>query len=292
MMRVFATSKLPYLLRLPDGEYDALRLSRVVQDADHGQPGLAYSEVALPFDAEPDADDDTRQRIAARKMQELLLHTNRLLRWYRTITNQASVLEVTRVQLSPIRFLLADPGPEGPRAYHDELRYEPPIRQGIQLPLADLERRVRDGVAGGREPAVADLFLLDAEAAKDIGRFREAVLFSWSTIDSVFNTAYDALIQEQLVGERNESKEHLQGKAGEMPLRVKMTAMLRLLSGRSLFSDQARWQALSVSYQRRNGIIHSGDSATEADAEQALVVARWVVEFMREVRALQPRGAG
>lgn len=291
-MKVLATSRLPYLLRLSDGEYGVLRLSRVVQDVEHGQPGLAFSEVALPFDAEPGADDDVRQRIATRRTQELLIHTNRLLRWYRTITNQASVLEVTRVQLSPIRFLIPDTEPGGPGAYHDELRYEPPIRQVVQLPIVDLERRVRDGVTGGREPAVADLFLLDAEAAKDSGRFREAVLFSWSTIDSVFNVTYDALIEEKLAGELNASKEHLQGNAGEIPLKVKMTAMLRLLSGRSLFSDQARWNTLVESYKRRNKIIHCGNNATEVEAEQALTVARWVVEFMREVRAEQPNAIG
>ena len=170
------------------------------------------------------------------------------------------------------------------REYPELLIYELPIRQGTHVLPAELERRVRQGVGSGSEPPVADLFLLDAEAAKDIGRFREAVLFSWSTIDSVFNTAYDALVNERLVGERSESREHLQGKAGEMPLKVKMTAMLRLLSGRSLFSEQRQWQALNESYQRRNRIIHSGDNATEADAAQALVVARWVVEFMKNVR--------
>jgi len=141
-------------------------------------------------------------------------------------------------------------------------------------------------VTGGGEPAVAELFLLDAEAAKDTGRFREAVLFSWSTIDSVFNTAYDALVKARLPDERSNSRDFLQGKAGEIPLKVKMTAMLRLLSGRSLFAEKARWQALQESYQRRNGIIHSGDNATETDAAQALEVAHWVVDFMKGVRAL------
>jgi hypothetical protein len=284
-MRVRATSRLPYLLRLADGEYGDLRLSRVVQDDDHGRAGLAYSEVALSFDAEPDANTDERQRIAARKAQEMLLATNRLLRWYRATTNLASVLEVTQVQLSPFRFVIEVPLPDGPSVYHDELSFEPPIRHGTQVPVAELERRVREGVTGGGEPAVAELFLLDAEAAKDTGRFREAVLFSWSTIDSVFNSAYDALVKTRLAGERSDSRDFLQGKAGEIPLKVKMTAMLRLLSGRSLFADQTRWQALQESYQRRNGIIHSGDSATETDATQALGVARWVVDFMKGVRA-------
>jgi hypothetical protein len=256
---------------------------RTVQDDAHGRPGSAYTQVSLVFDADPQADNDERQRVAARRAQDLLRHSNLLLRWYRTVATQAAVLEVTRVQLSPIRFVIErDSG--GSALYHDELNFEPPIRQALHLPLLELEARVREGVTGGREPAVADLFLLDAEAAKDGGRFREAVLFSWSTIDSVFNTAYDILVAEKLGTERKESREFLQGKAGEIPLKVKMTAMLHLVVGRSLFSDGARWQQLSDSYVCRNGIIHAGRTANEAEAEQALAVARWVVEFMGAAR--------
>jgi hypothetical protein len=40
------------------------------------------------------------------------------------------------------------------------------------------------------------------------------------------------------------------------------------------------WQQLSTSYNKRNAVIHRGESAEEADARQALEVARRVSEFM------------
>ena len=285
MMRVSAWSRLPYLLRLSDGQYGELHLTRTVEEDAPGRPGSTYTQVSVAFEADPQADNDERQRVAFRRSQDLLRHTNHLLRWYRTVATQATVLEVTRVQLSPIRFIF-EREDGGPAPYHDDLNFEPPIRQALQVPLAELETRVREGVTKGREPDVADLFLLDAEAARDVGRFREAVLFSWSTIDSVFNTTYDGLVAAKLGAERKESREFLQGKAGEVPLKVKMTAILQLLAGRSLFSDGARWQQLSASDGCRNGIIHTGRTASEAEAEQALVVARWVVDFMRTARAV------
>jgi hypothetical protein len=62
-----------------------------------------------------------------------------------------------------------------------------------------------------------------------------------------------------------------------------MTALLRLVCGRSLFSDLPRWEKLQNSYEKRNKIIHDGSSATEDDAEEALSVARWVVDFTENI---------
>jgi hypothetical protein len=64
-------------------------------------------------------------------------------------------------------------------------------------------------------------------------------------------------------------------------LKNKMSAALYLVSGRSLFRESGDlWQRLSNSYNKRNGIIHRGESAQEDDARQALDVARRIVEIM------------
>jgi hypothetical protein len=64
-------------------------------------------------------------------------------------------------------------------------------------------------------------------------------------------------------------------------LKNKMSAALYLISGRSLFREpEDLWQKLSNSYNKRNAIIHRGESAGEVDARQALDVARRLVEIM------------
>jgi hypothetical protein len=63
-----------------------------------------------------------------------------------------------------------------------------------------------------------------------------------------------------------------------------MSAALYLLSGRSLFREAGDfWQNLSISYNKRNGVIHRGESASEDDARMALEIARRVVEIMGEL---------
>jgi hypothetical protein len=81
------------------------------------------------------------------------------------------------------------------------LEYEATGPQPVPLTVEQTTDAVRNGLLGGTEPSVAALFLLDAERALHQGRFREAVLFCWSTIDSVFNLKYDALVDAVLGGE-------------------------------------------------------------------------------------------
>ncbi len=50
--------------------------------------------------------------------------------------------------------------------------------------------------------------------------------------------------------------------------------------GRFFVNPRDLWQKLSSSYNKRNGIIHRGESAIEDDARQALEVARRIEEFM------------
>jgi hypothetical protein len=131
--------------------------------------------------------------------KQLVQRINRLLRWYRSVSRQADVTELTRAQLSP--FLFETFGAASAAEWTAILEYETAWPQPAPLAVEQTTQAVREGLAGGNEPDVADLFLLDAERALHQGRFREAVLFCWSTIDSVFNRRYDELVDRVLAGE-------------------------------------------------------------------------------------------
>ena len=67
---------------------------------------------------------------------------------------------------------------------------------------------------------LADLFLLDAKGVHQ-GRFRETVLFCWSTIDSVFNRRYGAFVDAALLDEWGEARDFFKGL--DFKLRNKMS---------------------------------------------------------------------
>jgi hypothetical protein len=164
-----------------------------------------------------------------------------------------------------------------------EFKAELPRTRALRLPT--ISNRVRALLASGNEPEIADLFLLDAELAIHEGRFREAVLFCWSTIDATFNRKYDQLVDSKLTGEWAEARSFFKGL--DFGLRNKMTAALYLISGHSLFRHPGvLWQELSKSYDKRDAIIHRGESAGEADARLALDVARRIVEIMGALKRL------
>jgi hypothetical protein len=222
----------------------------------------------------PDEQSESNGRLAER----LLLQANRLLRIYRAIARKATITELSRAEASPFRFAVV-PDAGSPIAWRPELVYQSSPPKAPAQPTQKITERLRDLMALGDEPEVADLFLLDAELAIHEGRFREAVLFCWSTIDATFNRKYDQLIDAKLTGEWAEGRSFFKGV--DFGLKNKMSAALYLASGRSLFRESADlWQEISRSYTKRNGIIHRGESAIEDDARRALDVARRIVELM------------
>jgi hypothetical protein len=108
------------------------------------------------------------------------------------------------------------------------------------------------------------------------------VLFCWSTIDSTFNQRYDALVNGKLAGEWSAAREFFTGV--DFGLKNKMTAVMHLVSGRSFFREPGGfWEDLVRSYNKRNGIIHRGENATEDDAALALKVSNRVVDIMESL---------
>jgi hypothetical protein len=67
-------------------------------------------------------------------------------------------------------------------------------------------------------------------------------------------------------------------------LKHKMTTGLRLLVGRSLYTEPDNfWRDLSASYNLRNRIIHEGQIAHEDEAKLAIKVARKIVGIAKSL---------
>jgi hypothetical protein len=227
------------------------------------------------MDSENPETQERRRRLEA---DRLLRRVNRLLRWYRVASGQATVIELTRAQASPFRFVIDATGQVwgGEETLEYEAATLPRPLEGARDGFGEV---VRQGLGGAADPDVASLNLLDAEYALGVGRFREAVLLCWSVIDSTFVRKFESLADERLRDEWKEGREFLKGL--DFGLRHKMTTGLRLLTGRSLHQEpDGFWQDLSVSYGQRNKIIHEGQVAQEDDARLAIKVARGIVRIV------------
>jgi hypothetical protein len=220
-------------------------------------------------------DEEARQQFQLRLASQLIRRLNRLLRWYRVVSGNPSITEVSPWQVTPFRVIEPIDGVE---ALIGEIRYSADVFD-IAEPLDNLaSERLRTGLKSGAEPDVPSLFLRDAEFAALQGRFREAVLLSWATIDSQFSLIYKRLVQARLDGDYRAGIEELTGL--EITLRTKMTVLMNLLAKSSLFilGADGAWERLSRSYAKRNGIIHRGEVADQRDAEDAVASAHWVME--------------
>jgi hypothetical protein len=276
MQNVLATIILPYTLRLPDGPFGALYCRH--RAGAGGTIGAGRASVSLRFEVSEQLSDEEQEAFKTRHAHRLLREANRLLRWYRAITGQTEIVELTRAEASPFEFTLEETG----AAWGDPILYAQESFSGVPKPIQDIAAEVRGGLGSGGEPDVADLFLLDAEEARRSGRFRESVLFCWSTIDATFNRRYNALVDQALGEEPKAAREFFKSAGGgnHFPLKHKMGAALYLLTGCTL-TREPWWDELAASYAKRNAIIHAGDGADEADAELAISVARRLVATMR-----------
>ena len=153
---------LPYYLRIAQGKYETGQAGDSLRVVD---PQLVENEpprtsIQAHFTHADTVDANEIQRLKTRDADQLLWRTNRLLRWYRSVTHRADVLELTRAQASPFRFAVtadaADP------AWNALLPFEGGGPVPLPLPPDELTGRVQAGLASGNEPDVAELFLLDA----------------------------------------------------------------------------------------------------------------------------------
>lgn len=274
---------LPYALGLPDGDYDTAAAGEetiTVTQAPLAEQATPRTSLSATFEHPDGLDADEVEKCRNRDAGRLLRRVNRLLRWCRAESRRAEVTERTRAQSSPFIFELVGTG--DPTDWTAPLLFEDAGPRPLDWSATDFAELVRAGLATGAEPSVDVLFLLDAEQAVQQGRFREAVLFSWSTIDGVFNREYERLVDHALTGEWPDGRSWL--KDLKYGLKNKMTVGMRLATGRSLYTEPNNlWTRLSTSYTKRNKIIHEGQTATEEDATEAVAVAHTVVRVMREV---------
>ena len=104
-------------------------------------------------------------------------------------------------------------------------------------------------------------------------------MLSWGAIDSTFVRKFERLVDQRLGDEWAEGRDFLKG--FDFGLRHKMTTGLRLLLGRSLYSEpDGFWHDLSASYRMRNRIIHEGQVAHEDDAQLAIKVGQRLVQIV------------
>lgn len=267
--------ELPYSLQVPDGAYEISNRMLTVEKSDRSGriATLAYSI----FES-PEQTREGRETIAEREANRLIKMVNHLLRWYRTITRIPTILELTRAAASPFSCLIL-PKLE---PWVPPLTFEPSPLEYRNLESSELGGKLRKALAGGNEPDVADLNLLDAEHAIRVGRFREAVLLSWGAIDSTFVRRFNDLVNTKMADDWSDTRDFLKGV--DFGLRHKMTSGLRFVADKSVYRDWPElWPDLSNSYRKRNGIIHSGDSATEEDAELAVSVAQRLVDVVHSL---------
>jgi hypothetical protein len=232
------------------------------------------------FDSDDNIGPQAARRLADQEAEGLLGRVNRLLRWYRVLAARPEIADLTLPDLSPFVFTLGET--DTPWSVPTREFGRPELPPTGHVSVDDIEKEVRRNLATGTDPDPALLTLLDAEQAMRVGRFRDAVLLSWSVIDSSVVQAFESLVDQKLTGEWSESLDFLKG--ADFGLRHKMTGGLKLLCGRSLFEDKAAWQSLSESYRKRNEIIHRNQKADATDARNAVQVARRVLSFLQDLR--------
>jgi hypothetical protein len=281
MPEIRVSITLPYALGLTEGEYQTAQVGEIIQiSVQLLEETRPETIVTASFQHDELLDPGEKQRVRAQDADRLLRRTNRMLRWYRAVRQRGDITELTRAQASPFRFEVVGPG--DPAGWIDPIEYEEAGPPPLSLTVEQVTDQVRNGLASGRDPDVDVLFLLDAERALQQGRFREAVLFCWSTIDSVFNRKYDSLVDVALAEDWGEARTFFKGL--DLGLKTKMSAGMRFLANRSLFREpHDLWARMSESYTKRNQIIHRGENATENEARQAITVARTIVGIMNDI---------
>lgn len=158
----------PYILRLREenyftsGEEPSAGFVQVTQPC--ATPGSVARTIAGSTFSHPAVSDrDEQRRIRARDAEHLLRLTNRLLRWYRAVSGQAEVIELTRAQASPFQFEVI--GHTESVGWDDPLEFEAAGSRPLSRSLDELSVEVRRGLSSGNEPLVERLFLIDAERA-------------------------------------------------------------------------------------------------------------------------------
>jgi len=262
---------LPYAMRLPDGEYGALRIVR--------SSGGSATICSLIFEADEAWPTERMMVMQRERAEELMAVANRLIRWYRYLSREPSAVELTLSDVSPVTFRSFTTrrpwGPDPSGHYYVEAAS---VAGLPPRPPDEICGEVLAGIASAIDPPVWHLLVLDAEVALIEARYREAVLLSWSAIESCFSTTYEDLV-DTLTDLSADERSSLKGR--DTSLVTKMTAGLKLASGHSLHELLGTtWPQRRSSYRARNNIIHEGGVASKEQAADAIAFARQVIDAM------------
>ena len=124
--------------------------------------GTKRSALSSVFEASGPAELEQEFAIKSREADALLRQINRLIRWYRSETRHAAIVEITRVQASP--FVFRERDTESLRGSELAFEEDPPSLP-VTSSVTPIAKTVRFGMASRSDPEVAKLFLLDAEQA-------------------------------------------------------------------------------------------------------------------------------
>ncbi len=266
-VRVTFTAQLS--VALPDGNYRGVGVSA-------GAHGLTTFSRVVEVD---DAGTVDRQSNLA---EELLDLVNRLLRWYRYLTSDFAVTELTQTRVGYFHFRDESGDPWGPQAGRWQLASPNLAMDDVHDPEQTRDELLA-ALAGSDDPPVWHLLLADAQLALTEGRYRESVLHSWSAIESCFGYHYHRWARART----DLSSDERQGLVGrDMSLANQMTAGLRFVAGQSLhelLGDD--WIQRRRSYQARNAIVHEGQAASIADAMGSVAFAQRVIEVVEQLAA-------
>ena len=283
--------RLPYLLGLPEGEYQISPRQRILRIT---HPEMLYyttyegpqqlscqnrSVVQMSFviSEEPDSLEDEFKRCVGITLSD----TNQLIRWYRYLSKDYRAIEVVREQVSPI---IATVSTED-----SLLSYEIHFRRPLPRPELLTEEQLSQLSANLRlrgTPPTSELLLLDAQEALTQYRYRETVLLAWSAIETIF----DPFIREKLL-ERFPDLNFDRGGAGvnienDLHFLTRADVLLSLLTDFSLRvnTNPPFWDDLCDSRSHRNEIIHRGGDAGEDEAKLAVNVTQQFIRTINEFR--------
>ena len=119
MPRVQASILLPYWLKLGDGEYSA-GPSGPALDLDTDWP---RTRASIVNDQRDTLDPQEQVELNNRQAKQLLSLTNRLIRCYRAITHNTTIIELSLATASPFRFSVIAAGADPP-AWETEITYK------------------------------------------------------------------------------------------------------------------------------------------------------------------------
>jgi hypothetical protein len=283
--------RLPYLVALPDGEYQVSLRRRALQIihlamlsyVDEGKQvelsceGHSVVRMLHPVDSNEARLDSEMKRCIGITLND----TNRLIQWYRYHTKHYYATEVVRQQISPIILYVCQD--DEIIVYERDFRYLPPEPQPL---TPEQIEGIKCEVIQSASPPTADLLLLDAQEALSKYRYREAILLAWIAIEC----AFDPFIREKLLKlvpdinfERDSAGANIEQ---DLHFHTRADVLLKALTGFSFRTETIPpfWEQLRLSRRHRNDITHRGLDAEEPEAQQAVQVAQQILRHIAELK--------